>query len=547
MFGTWSIKMARIIVENLHFAYPDSQPILRGINLEIGAGEFVALVGRNGSGKTTLCKHLNGLLRPSEGRVLLDGRDVQTLSALEIAQIIGYCYQNPDYQITQQTVYDEVAFGPRNLGLPPDEIKQRATEALHAVGLWAVREQPPDLTGKGDRQRIAVASVLAMHPEVLVLDEPTTGLDWPSVQKMMEIILNEQEQGSTIIMITHDMELVATYARRVVVIDGGRISDDASPALFFTTPGLLDYACLSPSDCSVLSCQWRNRAEETTSEVRLESEAPGVESGSALATHYRHDREGLAKLHPSSRLVLCAILAVLPFVFQFPHVQMVILICAALMGVALGMEKWGWRTWGLIGGLGGVLSFVSWIPFYRELRSPAIFRLASIAITPESLLWATAMSLRTAAAALACIVFVSTTTPQEIIIALLGLGVPYCGAYLVARAFRLLPMSRYDSEIIHEAQRVRGLDFSTGRLTERIRNQASVIAPLTVTAMRRIRCIANSLDARGLWARDKMRKPYKMPNWGFLDVATVCGSLALLGIAIWLRSRGVWILMPTRS
>ena len=184
----------------------------------IAPGEFVAIIGQNGSGKTTLAKHLVGLLRPVAGAVMLNGRDRTTMRPAETAAEVGYVFQNPDHQIFAATVEDEVAFGPRNFDLAPGEIQRRCDEVLRAVGLEDARALDPFLLSKGERQRLAVASVLALRPRLLILDEPTTGLDYREQRRMMALVTELNRDGIAIVMITHTPWLVAEYARRVVLI-----------------------------------------------------------------------------------------------------------------------------------------------------------------------------------------------------------------------------------------------------------------------------------------------------------------------------------------
>jgi len=216
-----------ISVRDLTFSYPGTAaPILRNVNLEVGRGEFIALLGSNGAGKTTLAKHFNGLHTPTSGQVLLHGRPTAELGLRELARVVGYCYQNPDHQIFSSSVENEVKFGPRNLGLTGDVLASRVSEALAVVGLTEFAASNPFVLGRGRRQLLAVASILAMNPELLVVDEPTTGLDLSGAQQIMRVLNRWHEEGRTMIVITHDMDLVIEYTTRCVVMADGRIIDD---------------------------------------------------------------------------------------------------------------------------------------------------------------------------------------------------------------------------------------------------------------------------------------------------------------------------------
>ncbi len=210
-----------IAVEGVSHVYPGGRRALDGVSLTIGRGEFVALVGRNGSGKTTLAKHLNGLLAPTTGRVVVGGHDLRSLALEQLAQRVGYVFQDPDHQLFASSVVDEVAFGPRNVGLPDDEVVRRVDEALAAVGLEE-RDADPFLLDKGARQRLAVAAILALRPEVLVLDEPTTGLDFQEQGRMMTLLRRLHADGRTIVIITHTPWVIAEHAERVVLLGEGR-------------------------------------------------------------------------------------------------------------------------------------------------------------------------------------------------------------------------------------------------------------------------------------------------------------------------------------
>jgi len=225
--------------EAVTYAYPDGTRALEGVSLSVGAGEFVALIGQNGSGKTTLAKHLNGLLHPSAGRVRLRGSDVRELSLNRVAADVGYVFQNPDHQIFAASVGEEMTFALRNFGIAPDEIDSRVRLALETVELTGVDEVDPFLLGKGQRQRLAVASLLALRPTVLILDEPTTGLDYPEQRRMMALLRRLHAEGMTVIVITHSPWVVAEYADRGVLMQGGRVVFDGPLRRLFSQETLL--------------------------------------------------------------------------------------------------------------------------------------------------------------------------------------------------------------------------------------------------------------------------------------------------------------------
>lgn len=236
--------MAFIEVENLTHVYHPGTPqefvALDKVNLSIAAGEFVAVLGTNGSGKSTLARHLNGLLLPTEGRCLVDGLDTCKAQDLwQIRQQIGMVFQNPDNQLIAAVVEDDVAFGPENLGVEPQEIRRRVKEALAAVNMTKFRTYAPHLLSGGQKQRIAIAGALAMQTRCLVLDEPTAMLDPQGREEVMQTVQRlHAEQGITIVYITHFME-EAAQADRLIVMDGGRVAADGTPRELFADVGAM--------------------------------------------------------------------------------------------------------------------------------------------------------------------------------------------------------------------------------------------------------------------------------------------------------------------
>src|SRR5215212_9469683 len=213
-----------IEVKGLTHRYPNGVVALEGVDLTVRKGEFLAVLGQNGSGKTTLVKHFNGLLEPTEGTVRVGEGETREQGLRQLGQSVGYVFQNPDHQIFADTVADEVAFGPKIRGMEEGDIKERVEEALAAVGLEGRGEEDPFGLTKGERQRVAVASVLSVRPEVLILDEPTTGLDYAEQRSMMDLVRRLNEAGSTIIAVTHTMWVVAEYAHRAAVMKEGRMA-----------------------------------------------------------------------------------------------------------------------------------------------------------------------------------------------------------------------------------------------------------------------------------------------------------------------------------
>jgi energy-coupling factor transport system ATP-binding protein len=243
-------------VVNVRFAYGDAAPALDGVSLALRDGEFVALIGPNGSGKTTLAKHLNGLLAAQHGNVRLGGRDLRTLRLGDVAREVGFVFQDPDHQLFCATVEEEVAYGPRHLALPPDEIATRVARALDVCGLADRRGMDPFLLRKGERQRLAVAAVLATEPRVLILDEPTTGLDHDEQRAVLALLDELHRGGRTIVVITHAPWLVAEHATRAVLMAHGRVLLDGDLTTLFRATRELAAASFVPPEATQLGLRF---------------------------------------------------------------------------------------------------------------------------------------------------------------------------------------------------------------------------------------------------------------------------------------------------
>ena len=255
--------MSNIIeIRNLVFKYTNDEELettaLDGIDLNIEEGSFVAVLGHNGSGKSTLAKHLNGILLPTEGTVHVAGMDTRDEKLItDIRRKVGMVFQNPDNQIVANVVEDDVAFGPENLGVEPEEIRSRVDEALKAVDMWEFRSHAPHLLSGGQKQRVAIAGVIAMRPRCIVLDEPTAMLDPVGRAEVIETVMRlNKEQGITVVLITHHMSETID-ADRLIVMAEGRIIDDGTPQQVFANEQKLRDAGLSVPETTQLLFELR--------------------------------------------------------------------------------------------------------------------------------------------------------------------------------------------------------------------------------------------------------------------------------------------------
>ena len=233
-------------VRNIKYSYNTKYQALKGVSLKINKGEMVALLGKNGAGKSTLFLHLNGIYEPDEGQVFIDGEELKydKKSLLKFRQKVGIVFQNPDDQIFAPTVEEDVAFGPLNLGLEMEEVQDRVQEALKRVGMEGFEKTAPHHLSGGQKKRVAIAGILAMKPEIMVLDEPTAGLDPQGVTNLSKLLNELNDEGITIIISTHEVDLVPNYANRVFVLVDGLLIDEGTPKEIFSRPEILKKANL---------------------------------------------------------------------------------------------------------------------------------------------------------------------------------------------------------------------------------------------------------------------------------------------------------------
>ncbi len=233
-----------LTLENVHFSYASGVEALKGVSLTVRNGEFLAIMGQNGAGKTTLVKHFNGLLKPTSGRVLVDGIETTKTSVAALAKNVGFVFQNPDHQLFSETVEEEISFALKNFGYEQSIIETRINWAVNLLGLSQYRKTSPFMLSGGERKRVALASVLAWDPQVLILDEPTIGQDHQQKENLRQFIMQLQTQGKTIVIVTHDVEFVAECNPRVVLMRDGKIVADGNGKEILTNQEALEQSSI---------------------------------------------------------------------------------------------------------------------------------------------------------------------------------------------------------------------------------------------------------------------------------------------------------------
>jgi energy-coupling factor transporter ATP-binding protein EcfA2 len=254
------VRDRQIVIEikSLNHRYDTGREAVKDVSVTFYSGEIVGIVGKNGAGKTTLVKHLNGLLKPNSGQVVVEGHDTRDLSIEQLSRSVGYVFQNPDHQIFSTSVYEEIAFGLLNDGMDQFSLNDRIQQALNLTGLAGKEKIHPFNLSKGERQKLAIASVLAIQPRIIVIDEPTTGLDWEGSVKIMEEIVKLKNQGHTLILITHNTRLAAEYVERVIVMKQGQIVRDGSVHSVLSDIAFLNEHSLLPPQMAVLADQLKD-------------------------------------------------------------------------------------------------------------------------------------------------------------------------------------------------------------------------------------------------------------------------------------------------
>lgn len=529
-----------IVVRGLAHEYPSGTRALQGIDLDIFAGEFVALVGQNGAGKTTLAKHFNGLLKPTAGKVVVAGLNAGLCEPGELARWVGYVFQNPDHQIFESSVERELAYGLRNLGFGEEEIRIRVDQALEDTGLQTCRGLHPFSLGKGERQRIALASVLALTPKILVVDEPTSGLDWPGSLNLMDMLQKLNASGTTVVMVAHDMELVARYARRMVVLKGGRVFLDGPVAKAFAQGDVLHEAGIEvpmlvrleqltyreERDCagdpSIYAEEPPNCSEEPSGYAQAESDLNkgSFFKPSGQETPRPGSQQGmLQRFDVRVRFLLLLAGAMIAFLFTDPRFGGVVAL--ATLGLALSSYLPLARL-KLI--LLALLPMFLMIALLSGFTSPAaafhqeenrvvlgyLWQHGQGGISRGGILLGVAFLLRVLSLVLLSTLITWTTTVEEFLFLLKSLRLPDIAVFVIITALRFMPALDQKRQRIIEAQSARGALFQSRGLLHKIRAYLPLLVPLLINAILMADTLAMAMLNRGFGYAKILQRTEKM-------------------------------------
>jgi energy-coupling factor transporter ATP-binding protein EcfA2/energy-coupling factor transporter transmembrane protein EcfT len=536
-------------VSDLWFWYAEGFPVLRGVSLGIKSGQTTVIVGANGSGKTTLVKHFNGLLRPAKGSVLVLGQETVQQTVGELARSVGFLFQHPEQQIFSPSVRQEVAFGPRNLGLTPSEVEASVEAALVRFDLAGVAAKPPAILSYGLRRRATLASLAAMDPPVVVLDEPTVGLDVAGLGETMDWLSELKALGRTVVLVTHDMALAGELADRIVVLERGQIIADAPPAELFRQPRLLERGALTPpplvsvaqalglgGDASTVQSfcdayvemfevqpetgrapangSFSGDASEQMVVPASPTAAPRV-SGvlpqgqrvgeSADAPRVSTVDPGmflpadswLHRMDPRAKLWAVLLAGIVGLLFR--QVAVLVALLAAshmiLLSARVPWERLRW-LWSRLAPL--LIMILILQPFFSPGSGTVLFQLGPLRLTTSGLLDGLSFALRAAALAFVAAVLFLTTDPDQLVRGLVKLGLPYPWGLTVGLSLRYLPTTYGLFVTVSEAQQARGWIVGEGGVVRRLRSYVPILVATIIAALRLGDMLGLALAARGL-------------------------------------------------
>ena len=429
-------------VENIRFGYVPSVDIFRDVTFTIEGGEYIAIGGRNGCGKTTITRLLVGLEKASEGRMYYNGTDITSMPPSKRGQFIGYVFQQPDRQMFRPTVATEVAFGPESLGRSKSEVKQIVDEVLERTGIAHLRDAYPPTLRRGEKQRVAIASALAMQSKILILDEPTSGQDGKETKELLALLRQLNQEGITILLITHDMEIMASECSRALIMGNQTVAFDGNPEELFkkSTDELQDLGLTKP---------------------------PSVELSLAVPS-----------LVPLTKILMTLAVSVWAILLRDWQSLLALVVVELVVLFVAGL---------LIKQRKAVVALTSFAVFLGIVQFLGSGDVTSAIVS----------GLRMLAMTLVFICLLATTKLQDLTAALVTqCKIPYEYAFMFTAALRFVPDFIAESHAVQEAQACRGLSLE-GNFIKRIKSYASVIQPLLLKSLGRSETMALSLELRG--------------------------------------------------
>ena len=517
----------------LSYSYPAGPEVLHDLNLTIQAGELVALIGPNGSGKTTLAKHLNALLKPSVGETIVAGINTKNAATAELAPLVGYVFQNPDHQIFAASVEQELEYGLKNAGLEA-VAAERIAWALELAGLEAYRQAHPYTLGKGQRQLLAVASILALQPRILVVDEPTAGLDWDGTRKIMNLIRHLQAAGTTVILISHDLELVNAYATRVIAMDQGRIVADGPPEEVLPKLGTGAQPWAATADAS---CRAKNQ-EQDTGGGRTSNSTNMQVNGNGSGKPAMGQR-----LDIRTKLLWFLTVVILAFVSHKPLPGL--LLAALAFGLAVS-AKVPWRKLvSLIGPLVPlcliiiVFSSISLVP---KSPSPAWLDQAQVLVylPPGQRLVLTGAGIERGFSFVLRIMtmlgvsaFLLTAPVDDFAQLMDKFRIPHVASFMLTTAIRFIPTLDRKRLHILEAQQARGARLNQKTLPGQIRANIPLMVPLLLNSIVLANNLAMATLNRG-YGLSRRRTTLRSLRLAPLDYAALVAAGLLIASVVWL-------------
>ena len=538
---------------------PFERVALDHVDIQINKGEILGVIGHTGSGKSTLIQHLNGLLQPSEGEVLLDGKsiwDAKGKCARETRFRVGLVFQYPEYQLFEETIAKDIAYGPTNMSLPQAEIDGRVRESMEAVGLAPeLADQSPFALSGGQKRRVAIAGVIAMRPDVLVLDEPTAGLDPAGRDEIFELVRNYHAQsGATILIVSHSMEDISQIADRLLVMDHARVLFCDTPREVFSHADEIVAAGLDIPMITKVMIELKKRGHASVS-------APFLPAGDGRAARLQEERgrslmlkditigqffpgnSAVHRLDPRVKIVLTVALIVLLFLAQGPvSYGLIILFLALVIGISRISPKM------VVRGLKPILLIVMFTAVLNLFYTPGdyVWQWKFLHISVEGIRMAIFMVLRLMLLIIATSMLTYTTSPiqltdglERLLAPLKKLHVPVHElSMMMSIALRFIPTLIEETEKIISAQKARGADFDSGNLIQRAKAMIPILVPLFISAFRRADELATAMECR-LYRGDVGRTRMRQLKIARVDICSMLLVAVLFAAVIALRRLGL--------